>query len=232
VSEQPRSTSDPQRVAVVEYRDGLTEAVFAQRLLRAADANAAHVVADLGSSELPGWRVLVALHRAAAKLRARQGRLAVVVRSERLVRLLRLTMLSEGFSVFRNRDDALRTSAAPSSAVELEVPVDRSFDAVLRLVTAGVGARAGIAVDGIDTLQLDLQRILDQPSARRTTSMTMTSVDDELRVEVGPLARTEATPELDRVLSTLVHEVETRGTGHDTWITLRVPIRRLVAESR
>jgi hypothetical protein len=118
------------------------------------------------------------------------------------------------------------------SPVELELPADRSFDAVGRLVAAGIGSRAGLDVARIEDLQLALEAVLHRPDARGTTRMTMTPSDVGLRVEIGPLVSRDSGRHLERVLSTLVNEVETRIAGRDVWITLRLPTGAFASESR
>jgi hypothetical protein len=110
------------------------------------------------------------------------------------------------------------------AVVELELPGGRSYDAVGRLVAAGVAGRAGLPVDSIDRLQLALQAVRRDPRARGTTSISLTSSQGELRAEIGPLVRTRPDHALENVLSTLVNGVETRVAGEDTWITLRRPM--------
>jgi hypothetical protein len=111
-----------------------------------------------------------------------------------------------------------------AAVVELELPDGRSFDAVGRLVAAGVAGRAGLPVDRIDRLQLALQAVRRDPRARGTTRISLTSSQGELQAEIGPLSRTSPDGELEDVLSTLVKDVEMRVAGEDTWITLRLPI--------
>ncbi len=108
--------------------------------------------------------------------------------------------------------------------VELELPDGRSFDAVGRLVAAGIAGRAGVTVDRIDDLQLAVQAVRRSPGARGTTRILLTSDEGGLRAEIGPVVRTRGHEALEGVLSTLVQGVETRTTGGDTWIVLRIPL--------
>jgi hypothetical protein len=116
-----------------------------------------------------------------------------------------------------------RGTKKDAAVVDLELPEGHLFDAVGRLVAAGMAARAGLGVDRVDDLQLALQAVRREPCARGTTRILLASDGHELRAEVGPLAgrRHDA---LEGVLSTLVERVETRTTGADTWITLRVQL--------
>jgi hypothetical protein len=110
------------------------------------------------------------------------------------------------------------------AVVQLELPDGRPFDAVGRLIAAGVAGRAGLPVDRIDRLQLALQAVRRNPHARGTTNISLTSSQGELRAEIGPLVRTRPGGELEGVLSTLVDDVQTRAAGENTWITLRLPL--------
>ena len=120
--------------------------------------------------------------------------------------------------------DGRRRTSEHEAVVELELPGGRSFDAVGRLVAAGIADRAGLAVDRIDDLQLALQAVRRDPGTRGTTRILLASDDEELRAEIGPIVRTRNHASLEGVLSTLVQGVETRTTGGDTWIVLRVPL--------
>jgi hypothetical protein len=111
-----------------------------------------------------------------------------------------------------------------AAVVALELPDGRPFDAVGRLIAAGVAGRAGLPVDCIDRLQLALQAVRRDPHARGTTNISLTRANGELRAEIGPLVGTRPGGELEDVLSTLVKDVETRTAGDDAWITLRLPI--------
>lgn len=124
----------------------------------------------------------------------------------------------------------LRAPARPAR-VELELPPDRSFHAVGRLVAAGVGSRAGLGVDRIDDLQLALVAVLRRPDARGSTRMALTASPDDLHVEIGPLRARDSGCELERVVSAFVPDVETHGVHDQVWISFRLPTH-VSAESR
>jgi anti-anti-sigma regulatory factor len=65
------------------------------------------VVVDLRGRDGTDADLLGVLHRSAALLRETGGRLAVVTADWRLERLLRLTLLSQGFRVCATREEAL-----------------------------------------------------------------------------------------------------------------------------
>ena len=108
--------------------------------------------------------------------------------------------------------------------MELELPDGRPVDAVGRLVAGGSAGRAGLTVDRIDDLQLALQAVRRDPGTRGTIRIVLTSDEQELRAEIGPVVRTRHHEALEGVLSTLVQGVETRTRGDDTWIVLRVSL--------
>ena len=56
-----------------------------------------------------------------------------------------------------------RRASERETAVELELPDGRPFDAVGRLVAGGIAGRAGLTVDRIDDLQLALQAVRRDP---------------------------------------------------------------------
>ena len=65
------------------------------------------LVVDLGGRSGADADLLSVLHRSGRRMRDAGGRLAVVCSDSRLRRLLDLTLLSEGFAVYRTREEAL-----------------------------------------------------------------------------------------------------------------------------
>lgn len=105
--------------------------------------------------------------------------------------------------------------------VQLVLPAGRPFDAVGRLVAAGVGARSGLRLDRIEGLQRALEVVRGRPGARGATTVTFSPADGDLRVGVGPLEGSRGRSGLEGVLSSLVDDVSC-GSGGDEWIVLRV----------
>jgi hypothetical protein len=105
--------------------------------------------------------------------------------------------------------------------IELELPPDPAFDAVARLVAAGVGARAGLGVDRIEDLQLALEAVRRTPQALGRTTMTFTPATEAVLVDVGPLG-SDGDGALERVLSTLVGDVYSHGADEERRLVLRV----------
>jgi hypothetical protein len=108
--------------------------------------------------------------------------------------------------------------------VELELPAEHPFDAVGRLVVAGLGARVGLSVDRVEDLQRALETVFEQPAARDTLTVSMTHSPTALSVSVGPLlAGGEEQQDLECVLPTLFGEQAIEESGEGVWITMRFP---------
>jgi len=108
VTHQPDSRT--QGLVVLELEPASTPDLA--RLLRLAIGTGdIGVIVDLGERRDASSELLMVLHRAARQLRMLGGRLAVVSTKPELRRLFDLTLLSQGFSVYASRDEALRTWA-------------------------------------------------------------------------------------------------------------------------
>jgi hypothetical protein len=136
-----------------------------------------------------------------------------------------------GLSDRRNGSKARPAEDSGVSDIELVLPEGRAFDAVGRLVAAGVGTRAGLRVDRIEDLQLALEAFRHRPGAPGVTRMRFCPAEAGVRVEVSPLGGLESDRALERVLSTLVDEVGSLGAGRDRRISLTVA-NGSVAEGR
>ena len=212
---------------------GLSENTFVDRLATAVALGCRRVVADLGEADMVGWSTLSALHHMGRRLRREGGGLVVATHSQGLARMLRLTLLSEGFSVVDESEQRERPAHDDErDVVELELPPDRSFDAVGRLVAAGVASRVGLGTDRIDDLLVALDRIRQRPELRGSTTVLLRPSERELRLEIGPLASHDSARELARVLSTVVDAADSRGIDQGFWVTLRLPTRLSGVERR
>lgn len=80
----------------------------------------------------------------------------------------------------------------PAGSVLVELPAVRSFDAVGRLVLAGLGSRVGLPVDRIEDFQLALEAVFQEPASRDTLTMEIIPSGEDLRVRIGPLAAVDA----------------------------------------
>jgi anti-sigma B factor antagonist len=65
------------------------------------------LVVDLGARDGADADLLSVLHRSGQRMRAAGGRFGVVCSDSQLRRLLDLTLLSQGFSVYATREEAL-----------------------------------------------------------------------------------------------------------------------------
>lgn len=97
-------------IVVIEMKQASTTQL--SQLLRAAVRwGDVGVVIDLGERADASSELLTVLHRAARQLRGLGARLAVVSPKPELRRLFDVTLLSQGFGVYRTRDEALRSWA-------------------------------------------------------------------------------------------------------------------------
>jgi hypothetical protein len=118
-------------------------------------------------------------------------------------------------------------------AVELELPADRSFDAVGRQVVAGLGTRIGLTIDQTEDLERALEAVFAQPAAGSTRKVTVTQTSEGLHVSAGPvIAGPEERRGLERVLSTLVDELVLDESDQDVWISMRLSCGPLATASR
>ena len=72
--------------------------------------------------------------------------------------------------------------------VELEAPVGRGWEAVVRMVLGGIGDRLDLGFDAIDDLQLAVERLLVEAAATQRVRLSFELLDGHLRTSVGPLA--------------------------------------------
>ena len=94
-------------VMVVEMRRGSTTEL-ARLLRRAIGIGDVDVVVDLGERLDASSDLLSVLHRCGRQVRALGGTLSVVCSRPELRRLFDVTLLSQGFSVYASRDEALQ----------------------------------------------------------------------------------------------------------------------------
>jgi hypothetical protein len=109
-------------------------------------------------------------------------------------------------------------SAPPSphpELVELETPLGREWEPVVRLVLGGIADRVGLGFEELDDLQLAVERLLAEAGAQPSVRIAVELDSDHVRTHVGPL-REETLSEalqspsvpgqlgLRRVLETLV----------------------------
>jgi hypothetical protein len=72
--------------------------------------------------------------------------------------------------------------------VELETPVGRDWEAVVRMVLGGIGDRLDLGFDAIDDLQLAVERLLAEAAVTPSVRLSFEFLDSHLRTSIGPLA--------------------------------------------
>ncbi len=81
--------------------------------------------------------------------------------------------------------------SAPPSAdtelVELETPIGREWEPVVRLVLGGVGDRLGLGFEELDDLQLAVERLLAEAGSQPSVRLLIELTEDRVRTHVGPL---------------------------------------------
>ena len=110
--------------------------------------------------------------------------------------------------------------------IELEAPVTKDFQPVVRLIVGGVAERIDLGFADVDDLQLAVERLLAATSAASSVRMSFEIDEKHIRTRVGPL-REDAIAEalqresppgeltLRRILQTVVDSfgVETAADG-------------------
>jgi serine/threonine-protein kinase RsbW len=116
------------------------------------------------------------------------------------------------------------------SVVEIKVPADSSYIALLRTATATLAARADFTLDEIDDLRIAVDEAcaLLLPGVRPEAMLVcrFTLDDNSLDIAVSAATRTAAKPDPTSfawmVLTALAGEVDVRnGEDHETTIGLR-----------
>ncbi len=130
--------------------------------------------------------------------------------------------------------------AAPhTELVELETPIGREWEPVVRLVLGGVADRLGLGFEELDDLQLAVERLFAEAGAQPSVKLVLELSDDRVRAHVGPLreatiaAALQGPPEpgqlgLRRVLETVVDSFgvdEAEGGELVVRLEKRVPAR-------
>ena len=72
--------------------------------------------------------------------------------------------------------------------IELEAPLSRDFQAVVRLIIGGIADRVDFAFEEIDDLQLAVERLLAEAGRVGSVCMSFEVVNGGIRTRVGPLS--------------------------------------------
>ena len=77
--------------------------------------------------------------------------------------------------------------APHTELVELETPIGREWEPVVRLVLGGVADRLGLGFEELDDLQLAVERLLAEAGAQPSVKLVLELEGDRVRAHVGPL---------------------------------------------
>ena len=78
-------------------------------------------------------------------------------------------------------------TAPHTELVELETPIGREWEPVVRLVLGGVADRLSLGFEELDDLQLAVERLLAEAGAQPSVKLVIELSDERVRVHVGPL---------------------------------------------
>jgi anti-sigma regulatory factor (Ser/Thr protein kinase) len=127
-------------------------------------------------------------------------------------------------------------------AIKLEIPHERAYHGVARLVVGGLAARLDLSYENLEDLQLALASILENDAYVLEPEVTveLDVGEDLLAMVVGPvngdLLRTDLKEEgedrigLGRLLGTLVNEVSVESRDGNEWLRLEKRVRLLRSE--
>ena len=127
------------------------------------------------------------------------------------------------------------TTAGPSEPseradVELRVPADNAYVAVLRTTTAGLAARLDFTLDDIEDLRMAVGEacalVLEHAEAGGDLYANFDLSDGSIRVSVSADSKTDADADKDsfgwQVLTALTSDVVTEREGHLGWVSFTV----------
>ena len=116
------------------------------------------------------------------------------------------------------------------SDVELRLPADGAYAAVLRTLTAGLAARLDFTMDDIEDLRIAVSEatamVLEQADVGADLVSRFRLEPGELRLEVSTVSESPAAPDYDsfgwQVLTALTSEVVTSREGRLRWVSFTV----------
>jgi hypothetical protein len=77
-------------------------------------------------------------------------------------------------------------SSAPER-IDLDAPLARDFEPVVRLIIGGIAERVDFAFEEIDDLQLAVERLLAEAGTAGTVHLAFEVGEEAIRTRVGPL---------------------------------------------
>jgi hypothetical protein len=123
-------------------------------------------------------------------------------------------------------------SIAPADAheaIQLELPAQRAYNAVGRLVVGGVAARLDFEVAEIEDLQLAVEALLCRPPAQDVVTLTLQPADDELHARLGPFVARGDRERVERMLLRLVRKAVVQDADGCEWIVILATRARTTA---
>jgi serine/threonine-protein kinase RsbW len=117
-----------------------------------------------------------------------------------------------------------------SPDVELRLPAESAYVAVLRMTTAGLAARLDFTLDDIEDLRMAVGEacalVLENADPGGDLHASFDLSDGSIRVSVSADSSTEANPDQDsfgwQVLTALTSDVVTSREGHLHWVAFTV----------
>jgi serine/threonine-protein kinase RsbW len=114
--------------------------------------------------------------------------------------------------------------------VELRLPAESAYVAVLRMTTAGLAARLDFTLDDIEDLRMAVGEacalVLDNADPHGDLHAHFDLSDGSIRVSVSADATTDAEPDADsfgwQVLTALTSEVDTSRRDDQRWLSFTV----------
>ena len=122
------------------------------------------------------------------------------------------------------------TNVSPRPDVELRLPAESAYVAVLRMTTAGLAARLDFTLDDIEDLRMAVGEacalVLDQADPGGDLHATFDLTDGSIRVSVSADSSQGADPDREsfgwQVLTALTSDVVTSHEGHLRWVSFTV----------
>ena len=116
------------------------------------------------------------------------------------------------------------------SDVELRLPAESAFVAVLRMTTAGLAARLDFTLDDIEDLRMAVGEacalVLEDAAPGGDLHASYDLSDGAIEVSISVDSRRRAEPDSDsfgwQVLTALTSDVRTRRDGDRLWLTFTV----------
>ena len=80
------------------------------------------------------------------------------------------------------------STAVKDQRIQLEAPLARDFQPVIRLIIGGIAEQVDFGFEEIDDLQLAVERLLAEASAQESVQLSFEFGEERIRTRVGPLS--------------------------------------------